>query len=98
VALVLACLHSRGRRRVFATLMRTCVEACRRGCAMVSATSSRSGERWLDRLARACKFFCTFFLTSSCKRIMIRLDKSLTSLQRSRKQDRTTSAMRASMQ
>lgn len=33
------------------------------------------------------KFFCTFFLTSSCKRIMIRLDKSLTSLQRSRKQD-----------
>ncbi|SOZ06517.1 hypothetical protein CBM2595_A81202 [Cupriavidus taiwanensis] len=35
------------------------------------------------------KFFCTFFLTSSCKRIMIRLDKSLTSLQRSRKQDGT---------
>ncbi|WP_420996433.1 hypothetical protein ACKI2N_016675 [Cupriavidus sp. 30B13] len=29
---------------------------------------------------RARKFFCTFFLTSPNKRIMIRLDKSLTSL------------------
>jgi len=43
VALVLARVHSRGRRRVFATPMRACVEACRRGCARVSATSSRSG-------------------------------------------------------
>lgn len=39
-------------------------------------------ERDLVLVVHACKFFCTFFLTSSNKRIMIRLDKSLTSLQR----------------
>ncbi|RZT41096.1 hypothetical protein EV147_0082 [Cupriavidus agavae] len=38
--------------------------------------------REVDRFDLARKFFCTFFLTSSSKRIMIRLDKSLTSLHR----------------
>jgi len=84
---VLESVHSRASRRVFASSNRSCVDACGRRRARVSAMSLRGGAHELDRHAHARKFFCTFFLTSSCKRIMIRLDKSPTSLQRSRKQD-----------
>lgn len=42
--------------------------------------------RELVGVVRTRKFFCTFFLTSSNKRIMIRLDKRLTSLQRASRQ------------
>jgi len=78
------------RARSIVTAIR--VSTSRRAIASMRATGRCEVE--IDRINIARKFFCTFFLTSWSKRIMIRLDKSLTSLQGSKTQERMTMAMR----